>query len=92
MLYTNFFFRFIWPVHVHLKTDKLHYLRSQFFCVCVFALENILVALTREIGDGPCFFLDRCAVVLRFGTFSFPELRYQPSGGRGWGRSASPWS
>ena len=24
----------------------------------VLALENILVALTREIGDGPCFFIE----------------------------------
>jgi hypothetical protein len=51
-------FRFIRPVHVHLKTDKLDYLRwpktDQFF-FNVLALENILVALTREIGDGPCF-------------------------------------
>jgi hypothetical protein len=28
--------------------------RSKFF-FNVLALENILVALTREIGDGPCF-------------------------------------
>ena len=58
MLYPNFFFRFIWPVHVHLKTDKLDYLRwpmtDQIFFNVV-ALENFLLALTREIGDGPCF-------------------------------------
>ena len=42
---------------MHLKIDKLDYLRwamtDLFFNVL--ALENILVALTREIGDGPCF-------------------------------------
>ncbi len=58
MLTPNFFFRFIQPVHLHLKMDKLNYLRSpttdQIF-FNVLALENILVALTREIGDGPCF-------------------------------------
>ena len=57
MLYLKNIFRFIQSVHVHLKTDKLDYLWSprtdDFFNVL--ALENILVALTREIGDGPCF-------------------------------------
>ena len=42
---------------MHLKTDKLDYLRwpmtDNFFNVL--ALENILVALTRDILDGPCF-------------------------------------
>ena len=46
MLYPQIFFRFIQPVHVHL-TDQ--------FFFNVLALENILVALTREIGYGPCF-------------------------------------
>ena len=58
MLYPPKNFRFIRPVHVHLKTDKLDYLgwpmTDQFF-FNVLALENILAALTREIGDGPCF-------------------------------------
>ena len=58
MLYPPKKIRFIRPVHVYLKTDKLDYLRcpmtDQFF-FNVLALENILVALTREIGDGPCF-------------------------------------
>ena len=49
--------KFIWPVHVHLKTDKLNYLqwpmKNHFFNVS--DLENILVALTREIGEGHCF-------------------------------------
>ena len=43
---------------MHLKSDKLDYLRwpmtDQIFFY-VLALEYILVALTREIGDGPCF-------------------------------------
>ena len=43
---------------MHLKTDKWDCLRwpmtDQFF-FNVLALENILVALTREIGDAPCF-------------------------------------
>ena len=58
MLYLKFFFRFFRPVNVHLKMDKLDYLRSpmtdQIFFY-VLALEKIIVALTREIGDGPCF-------------------------------------
>ena len=58
MLYPKKNFRFIRHVHVLLKTDKWDYLRwpmtDQFF-FSVLALENILVALTREIGDGPCF-------------------------------------
>jgi hypothetical protein len=38
----------------------------------VLALENILVGLTREIGDGPCFFvykifLDRCGLIQKDG-------------------------
>ena len=57
--YPKSIFRFIRPVHVHLKTDKWDYLRwpmtDQNFFFYVLALENILVALTREIGDGPCF-------------------------------------
>ena len=59
MLYPPKLFRFIRPVHVLLKTDKWDYLRwpmtDQIFFFNVLALENILVALTREIGDGPCF-------------------------------------
>ena len=59
MLYPKKIFRFIQPVHVHLKTDKLDYLQwpmtDQKKNFNVLALENILVALTREIGDGPCF-------------------------------------
>jgi hypothetical protein len=57
MLTPKFFFRFIGPVHLHLKMDKLSLKsndRSNFF-FNVLVLENILVALTREIGDGPCF-------------------------------------
>ena len=58
------------PVHVHLKKDQLDYLRSPMthqFILNVLALENILVALTREIEDGPSFFvykifLDRCGM------------------------------
>ena len=56
MLYPQIFFRFIRPVHVHLKTDKWDYLRwpmTDQKKINVLALENILVALTREIGDGP---------------------------------------
>ena len=53
MLYLKKKFRFIWPVHVHLKTDKLDYLRwpmtDQKKNYNVLALENILVALIREI-------------------------------------------
>ncbi len=59
MLYPQKNFRFIRPVHVLLKTDKWDYLRwpmtDQNFFFNVLALENILVALTIEIGDGPCF-------------------------------------
>ena len=59
MLYPKKKIRFIRPVHVLLKTDKLEYLRwtmtNQKFFFNVLALKNILVALTREIGDGPCF-------------------------------------
>ena len=59
MLYPNFFCRFIQPVHLYLKTDKLDYLQcpmtDQIYFCNVLALENILVALTREIGNGPCF-------------------------------------
>ena len=57
MLYPKKKFRFIWPVHVHLKMDKLDYLRWPMpdFFFNVLVLENIQVALTREIGDGPCF-------------------------------------
>ena len=59
MLYPQKIFKFIRPLHVLLKTDKLEYLRwpmtDQKFFFNVLALENILVALTREIGDGPCF-------------------------------------
>ena len=49
--------------------DKLDYLQSpmtdQKKKIDVVALENMLVALTREIGEGTCFFvlkivLDRC--------------------------------
>ena len=50
MLYPQKIFRFIRPVHAHLRwpmTDQIFF--------NVLALENILVALTREIGDGPCF-------------------------------------
>ena len=43
MLYPQKFFKFIRPVHVHLKMDKWDYLRWP------------MTALTREIGDGPCF-------------------------------------
>ena len=47
MLTPNFFFRFIRPVHLHLKMDKLNYLRSpttdQIFFYNVLVLENILV-------------------------------------------------
>ena len=58
MLYLQKNFRFIRPVHLLLKTDKLDYLRWPMTDQKknnVLALENILVALTREIGDGPCF-------------------------------------
>ena len=54
-------------MHVHLKTDKLDYqVQRQIKKISnVLVLESIPVALTREIGDGPCFFvyksiLDRC--------------------------------
>ena len=44
---------------MHPKTDKWDYLQwpmtDQKKKFNVLALENILVALTREIGDGPCF-------------------------------------
>ena len=48
-------FRFIRPVHVHLKTDRLDYPLSPMTDRNVLALENIQVHLTRKIGDGPCF-------------------------------------
>jgi hypothetical protein len=44
------------------KVENIHftwcgYIGSRARCyVNVLALENILVALTRKIGDGPCFF------------------------------------
>ena len=51
MLYPPKNFRFIRPVHVLLKMDKLVYPMTGY----VLVLENILVAMTRGIGDGPCF-------------------------------------
>ena len=58
MLYPPKNFRFIRPVHAHLKTDKWDYLQwpiTDQKKINVLALENILVALIREIGDGPYF-------------------------------------
>ena len=74
MLYPQNFFRFIRPVHAHLKTDKWDYLRwpmtDQKFFFNVLALENILVALTREIGDGPCFLYIKFSWIGVFGYLS----------------------
>ena len=44
--------------------------RSNFF-FNVLALENILVALTREIGDGPCF------LYIEFSWIGVPSLLLQ---------------
>ena len=47
-----------WPVYVHLIRDNMDYLRSPMTDQKKFndlALENILVSLTREIGDVSCF-------------------------------------
>ena len=53
---------------MHIKADKWNYFRwpmTDQILFNVLVLENILVALTREIGDSPYFlfkiFLDRCA-------------------------------
>ena len=52
MLYPKKNFRFIRHVHVHLKMNKLDYLQSPMTDQKnnVLALENIKVALNREIG------------------------------------------
>jgi hypothetical protein len=45
----------------------------------VLALENILVALTREIGDGPCFLYIKFSWI---GVFSKPNCIYQGKMGK----------
>ena len=51
-------------------------------CFNVLALENILAALTREIGDGPCFLymctilLDRCGLFTFFVSKTFLLFKY----------------
>ena len=75
MLYQKKIFRLIRPVNAHLKTDKWDYLRwpmtDQKIFFNVLALENILVAQTREIGDGPCF------LYIKFSWIGVrPDLQY----------------